>query len=292
MEKPVLLKQGDTIGVCAPSSQFNIKEFEYGVKLLKSLGFKVKVPEEIFNKRRYLAGSDKLRADVVNSLFADKNVNAIICARGGFGAMKILSFLDWDMISKNTKPFIGFSDVTSILLCLMQKTFSPVIHGPNLTSFVSIDEESVRSFYETITCQFKDIKLFKKDIIKKGSNKGILKGGNLSTISHLCGTKFEPEFGNAVLFLEDINEPAYKIDRMLTQMKMADMFEKLQAVVLGSFKGCDDKEYIKEIFCEIFEEKDIPIIKGLNSGHTKKNFSLYMGLEVAIDTYNLSFKWM
>ncbi len=292
MKRPIPLKSGDTLGVCAPSSRFDTEKLNLGIKVLENLGFKVKVPEEIFKKKRYLAGNDMLRASVVNNLFSDPDIDGIICARGGFGAIRILDYLNWQMIKQNTKPFIGFSDCTAILLSIIRETGMPVIHGPTVVSFAADPKETIDSFYKILMGSFDQIKVTGGQIIKSGKCTGILKGGNIATISHLLGTKFQPDFKNCILFLEDIGEPAYKIDRMLTQMKMAGLFEEIQGVITGTFEDCADDEYIKEILLETFDPYNVPILSGLDSGHGKINLPLYMGTDIEMDTKSAIIHWI
>lgn len=292
MERSFFLNPGDTLGVCAPSARFDTEKLYRGIKVLETLGFKVRVPKEIFKKKRYLAGEDMLRASVINNFFSDPDIHGIICARGGFGALRILDHLNWKIIKQNPKPFIGFSDSTAILLSIIGKTRTPVIHGPSVVSFAVAPKETINSFYKILTGSLNTIEMTNGQILKSGKCSGILKGGNISTISHLLGTKFQPDFKNCILFLEDIGEPAYKIDRMLTQMKMAGLFKGIQGVITGGFEDCDNDEYIKEILLEIFDPYNVPILSGLDSGHGKINLSLYMGTDIEIDTKSARIHWI
>ena len=286
MKRNGFLQPGDTIGICAPSARFDCEKFYKGVKVLNSLGYKVKIPKDIFEKKRYLAGDDVLRAEVINNLFSNPEINGILCARGGFGAMKLLDNLDWELLKKNPKLFVGFSDICSLLLSILDKigdkTGNIVIHGPTIVSLATAEDETIESFKNTIQGRFKKIEILKEQVLKSGESKGVLKGGNIATISHLIGTKFQPDFKNSILFLEDIGEPAYKIDRMLSQMKMAGMFKYIQGVITGSFTKCDNDQYIQEILLEIFEEYNIPLITGIDAGHGKINLSLPMASDVEI----------
>ena len=291
MKNEYFLKTGDTIGVCAPSARFDLQKFNAGVKVLEGLGYQVKIPEEIFKKKRYLAGDDILRADVVNRLFSDPGTDGIICARGGFGAMRLLNYLDWDLIKKNPKLLIGFSDITAILLSIMDKTDKPVIHGPTVVSIAGASHETLESFQRTIQGRFDEIEIANGKALKSGKTRGVLKGGNISTISHLLGTRFQPGFKDTVLFLEDIGEPAYKIDRMLSQMKMAGIFNGIAGVITGAFEKCDHGEYIEEILLEIFEDYNIPVITGLDASHGDINLSLPMGMTIEVDTKTLTINW-
>ena len=292
MKKTPTLSPGSSLGVCAPSSCFDIEKFNSGIQILEELGFKVKVPEEIFKKKRYLAGNDVLRARVINQFFSDPDIDGIICALGGFGSMRILDHLNWSTIRQNPKPFIGFSDNTAVLLSIIGETGNLVVHGPTVVSLANAKKETIDAFYNTLAGSLDKIDVTNGRILKSGKCTGVLKGGNLSTISHLLGTRFQPDFKNTILFIEDIGESAYKIDRMLTQMKMAGLFEGIRGVIIGSFENCDNYGYIEEILVEIYEEYNIPVLSGLDSGHGKINLSLCMGTHIKMDTEPARIQWV
>jgi muramoyltetrapeptide carboxypeptidase len=289
MKKFYPLKKGDTIGVAAPSARFDDKRLNQGVECLKRLGFQVHVPRAIFGEKRYLAGDDASRAAVVNELFADPGIKGIIAARGGFGAMRMLEFLDWELIQKNPKLFMGFSDATALLMALIQQTQLAGVHGPNLVSLADADPKTISSFFQAITGLPRDISIPRGLCLEPGQSMGKLMGGNMATLAHLIGTPFQPDFKESVLFLEDVGEPAYKIDRMLSQIKMAGLFEGVKGVVTGSFANCETPEYIPQILSEIFD--GIPLLMGLAAGHGDLNLSLAMGLDVVLDTSSALLKW-
>ncbi len=283
------LKKGDTIGVAAPSACFDVKRLNQGIDCLKDLGFQVHVPRAIFEKKRYLAGQDISRAAVVNELFADPDIKGIIAARGGFGAMRILDYLDWELIRNNPKLVVGFSDATALLAAMIQQAQLAVVHGPNLVSLAKGEPGTISSFYRAVTALPTKIHISQGVCLVPGTARGKLVGGNMATITHLVGTPFQPDFKGGVLFLEDVGEPAYKIDRMLSQMKMAGLLEGIEGVITGSFDNCENQEYIPGILSEIFE--GIPLLMGLTSGHGNINLSLAMGLEVVLDTSSSLLKW-
>ncbi len=283
------LKKGDTIGVAAPSARFDDKRLNQGIDCLKDLGFQVHVPRAIFGEKRYLAGEDTSRAAVVNELFADPEIKGIIAARGGFGAMRILDYLDWELIRENPKLVVGFSDATALLNAMIQHTQLAVVHGPNLVSLAKGEPGTIASFYQAVTSFPTDILIARGLCLTPGKARGKLVGGNMATISHLIGTPYQPDFKGGVLFLEDVGEPAYKIDRMLSQMKMAGLLEGIKGVITGSFDNCENHEYIPGILSEIFD--GIPLLMGLTSGHGNINLSLTMGLDVVLDTSSSLLKW-
>ena len=260
--------RGDTIGICAPAARFNNRDFQSGVQILEDNGFEVVIPTQIHEEKRYLAGEDRRRADTVMSLFTNTNIDCILCARGGFGVLRILDHLDWNVIRRNPKPFVGFSDITALLLMLSQKANLPVIHGPNITSLPTASEETLHSLFSILNGELNQIKMNKASVICQGKSKGNLLGGNLATISHLLGTPFQPDFDNCVLFLEDRGEPAYKIDRMLSQMKMAGLFENINGVLTGIFKDCNNQEYIPRYWRRHFHSTTFLLSAAWNPGTT------------------------
>ncbi|MDD9305150.1 MAG: LD-carboxypeptidase [Desulfobacter sp.] len=285
------LKPGDTIGVAAPSARFDPDLFKKGVDCLESMGFSVRIPPAIFDEHRYLAGTDSVRARVVNELFEDPEIRGIICVRGGFGAMRILAGLDWDRIRKNPSLFVGFSDASALISGLISKAGMTAVHGPNLVSLARAGKETLNGFFRAVTGQLNQIKVDNGRCIFPGQVVAPLVGGNLATLVHMIGTGFEPKFDHGILFIEDVGEPAYKIDRMLSQMKMAGCFDHIKGVVTGSFEDCANSDYIPEIITEIFDEFGVPVLMGFEAGHGKINLSLPMGEPVLLDTQKRSLGW-
>ncbi len=282
---PPRLVSGDTIGIAAPASPFDIKLFEAGLAVLKQMGFQVNVPEAVFEKNGYLAGSDPVRAKVLNRLFADPKIKGIVCARGGFGSMKILPFLDYDTIKANPKAFIGFSDISAVLSVLETKCDLVVFHGPVMTTLGRSSEKMKSSFLAALTSdQLIEISAVDGLCIRPGVAVGPVSGGNLATLCHLVGTPFEPAFNGKILLLEDCGEACYRIDRMLTQMKLAGCFRKIAGVALGSFQDCGDSKNVNEVIREIFKEDEIPIMTGFEVGHGDRNMTIPFGVEAVLDT--------
>jgi len=285
------LRPKDVIGVAAPSARFDAQAFQKGVLCLESMGFEVHIPNGITGRHRYLAGTDRQRADVLNSLFSDPGIKGIIAARGGFGAMRLLPLLDWDAIAENPKLFMGFSDPTALISSLVCKAGICALHGPNLVSLGRADKKTLDSFVKTVTGRFTRIDLPFDQVVVGGCATGRLVGGNLATLTHMIGTAYQPDFTGSILFMEDVGEPAYKIDRMLTQMKMAGVLEGVQGVVTGAFDGCDNKAYIPQIIQEVFFDANIPICMGIDVGHGAVNLSLPMGGRVILDADRACLEW-
>lgn len=280
-----------TVGICAPSARFDKTAFEQGIRVLKELGYDVRYTPDIFSKKRYLAGDDQLRAETFQALITDTQIDAVICARGGFGSMRMLEYLDWTLIGRNQKPVIGFSDSTALLLSILDKAHIPVIHGPTLTSLADASRETRLSLQAVLKGEMPKFHINDGLVIHKGFSTGILKGGNLATLVHLIGTPYQPDLGGCILFIEDTGEPAYKIDRMLTQMKLCGLFNNLKGVVVGSFENCDFDDYIEPILKDIFDTFNMPVLTGLETGHGKINLSLIMGLPVELDATKKTLTW-
>jgi len=281
---PPRLRRGDTIGVVAPASHFDLEKFNRGIAVLNSMGFNTSIPEKLFNKKEYFAGSDFKRAEMVNRYFADPTIKAIMCARGGYGSIRILSLLDYKTIQKNLKIFIGFSDVSALLSTFYSRCRLVTFHGPTVTTLGNSDNRTKESLLSMMTSGEKlEIAMENGITIQPGSASGPVLGGNLNTLCHLLGTRFQPDFKGCILFLEDRGEAAYRIDRMLSQMKLAGCFNSLAGLILGNFIDCGDTDEIIRIADDIFKDDEIPIIAGLEVGHGKRNLAIPIGLNATVN---------
>ena len=287
IKKPLPLSPGDTVGIVAPASPFNLTNFNKGLTVLQSLGFKTLLPNEIFQDEGYLAGSDKSRANQLIRLLADSRVKGIICARGGFGAMKILPLLDFDYIQSFTKVFIGFSDITALLASFVKKCRWVVFHGPNVTTLRNADAKSLEIFQQAVSGRI-PLTIFAPDgnVLFPGVVTGPLMAGNLTTLCHLIGTPYMPNLNGRILLIEDRGEALYRIDRMLTQMKIAGSFDKLAGLALGGFTDCGTVLEVESIVAKIFYDCQIPILSGFEVGHNHRNLTLPLGLNATLDTQN------
>ncbi|MFH1152498.1 MAG: LD-carboxypeptidase [Pseudomonadota bacterium] len=285
---PKPLNPGDTLGVCAPSGAVPLDRFDQGVTVLLDMGFHVVVSGGVYEKKRYLAGDDLRRARDLNDLFADPGIDGIVCARGGFGALRMLAGVDYSQIMRNPKRLAGFSDSTALLTAIQIRTGLAVIHGPVVTSLADAGSETLASLFRALTSDLDGVIAKADKIIVRGAARGILTGGNLATLSHLTGTPFQPDCTGAVVFLEDVSEPPYKIDRMLTHMKLAGVFDGIAGIVTGSFENCGSLDEIHEIVSEIFMDMEVPVMAGVASGHGPVNLSLPFGIDVAMDTESLT----
>ncbi|MDL1968472.1 MAG: LD-carboxypeptidase [Deltaproteobacteria bacterium] len=283
--RPARLKPGDEIGIAAPASHFDMENYNHGVHVLESMGFCLSVLDDMFDRNRYLAGSDVHRANLLNKLFADSSIKAIVCARGGYGSIRILPLLDYNIIRNNPKIFVGFSDVSAILSAIYTKCGLVTFHGPMVTTLSNASQKTKKSMMATFLSDTKlEITIEKSIVLRHGSASGIVSGGNLATLCHLAGTPFQPSFKDHILFLEDRGEAAYKIDRMLTQMKMAGYFEGIAGLVLGFFEDCGKIKEVFSVIDNIFKDDDIPILSGLEAGHGRNNITIPFGITATLDS--------
>ena len=281
---PARIKPGDTIGIVGPAGPFDRQTFLRGVRIIEDMGFQIFIPPGLFEKNRYLAGSDNHRVQFVNQLFADTSIDAIICARGGYGSMRILPMLDYDTIQNNPKVFIGFSDITILLSVLVSRCNLVTFHGPVVTSLADASEETKCSLFSNVTSESNlEIKLLSGETIIPGMAAGEVCGGNLTMLCHLVGTPFATEFENKILFLEDRGEAPYRIDRMLVHMALAGCFKGLSGIILGTFEECGPIEDVIKIIVEVFEKYSIPILAGLDAGHGRHNLTIPLGIEATLD---------
>ena len=282
---PQALKPGATLGVVAPSSPFDRGQFQAGVDVLEAMGFNLVADDVIHEKQAFLAGSDRSRADLVNRMFADPDIDGIIAARGGYGAMRILPLLDVDRISRHPKVFVGFSDITVILNVLVEQCGMVAFHGPTVTTLGNGDAATRRGFLTALTGGDPlRIKAASDQVIRPGSAHGSFLCGNLTLLCHLTGTPFQPDLSGRILLIEDQGEAPYRIDRMLTQMVMAGCFDRLAGLAVGTFTRCGSATAIGQILADRLGQYQFPILAGFEVGHEAVNTTLPVGLAVELDT--------
>ena len=251
------------------------------------MGFQIRIPDDLYENEGYLAGSDQLRADVMHRLFVDQTISAIVCAKGGFGSMRVLPLLDFALIEKNPKIFLGHSDISALLSAMYTRTGLVTFHGPLVTTIFNAPEKTRKALVEAVSSERSlEFACTNGMTIHSGVVSGPLCGGNLTTLCHLLGTPFAFSFKDHILFLEDRGEAPYRIDRMLTQMKLAGCFQHLAGLILGDFVDCGERREILQIFTDAFANTSIPILTGIEAGHRKQNLTLPFGLEAILDADN------
>ncbi|RJX33645.1 MAG: LD-carboxypeptidase [Desulfurivibrio sp.] len=282
---PLSLQKGDTIGLVAPAGPFDEEEFARGVQILDQYGFKLRIPRELATRHNYLAGQDRHRAAIFHEIWRDPEVKAVLAVRGGYGSLRILPAIDYQLLRLQPKILIGFSDITALHCAIFQQTGLVTFHGPMVTTLAKSDRESLLSFFDTITSgSCRPITDQALEILKPGRAAGRLSGGNLTTLVHLLATPFEVSWRDRIVLLEDVGEAPYRIDRMLTQLKMAGRFAGIRGLILGSFTNCGEREMIWARVLELFNEEDLPIWGNFPSGHGNRNMIVPLGSEAVMDS--------
>ena len=299
--KPKRLKLGDTLGVIAPSSALPPHVVEKAIQSLEGLGFKLKLGKNLNQQRGYLAGTDAERLEDLHWAFSDPEVDAVWCVRGGYGATRLLPNIDFKLIKKNPKIFIGYSDITALHVAIFQKTGLVTFHGPVGTSdYTDYTKGHVLNTLTQPTHPYKvelsaenqanTSNLFKTEVIRAGKCRGQLIGGNLTLLSAMAGTPFGlGDLKGKILFMEDIDERPYRIDRMLVQLLESHNLKDLAGIALGIFEGCNPKPdenslSLMECFKDLLGNLGIPVYYGLSFGHISNQFTLPMGIEAELDT--------
>ena len=300
--KPARLKPGMTVGIIAPASSTGENEdIHTATEIVQSLGFKTKHSKNLFARSQYLAGSDRGRADDVNAMFGDDGVDAIICLRGGYGTPRILPYLDYDIIRANPKVLLGYSDITGLLTAIHTQTGMVVYHGP--TAHHSYSDYSLAEFqkvlmkpdsrsyigapppFETAPGRI-DMKNRLTTYVP-GKARGRLLGGNLTLLTSLMGSPYEPDFRGRILFLEDVGEAPYRIDRMLTQLWLAGRLQEVAGIAFGKFTDADpgsgNSFSIEEIIHMRCDELGVPVLRGLMIGHVADQTVVPIGVEAELD---------
>lgn len=290
------LKKGDTIGIIAPASCTSYEKVLEAKKNIENMGYRV-ILGECTKKAWYsYAGTDEERAKEINDFFKNKEIDAIICMRGGYGCNRLVELVDFQIIKENPKIFIGYSDITTLHMAINEKTGLVTFHGPMAVSnFLNgYNEETYRHFMEVLSVpqEKRELKNFSKnlEIINGGKCQGKVVGGNLATLIATLGTEYDLDYKGKILFLEEIGEKTYKIDRFLNQLKKHGVLEKIEGVILGDFRNCppdSEKDMsLLEVFYDYFRDLRKPVVFNFESGHSEPMLTLPLGALCEIDGDN------
>jgi muramoyltetrapeptide carboxypeptidase len=297
---PPLLSPGDCVGIVAPASHIprgNEELLQRGVERLREMGFAVRYSPSLLERRHlYLAGHDQERAQELMEMFLDPEVKAILCTRGGYGAQRIIPYLDPDVVRSHPKPLVGCSDITVLLIYLLHRCLVIPFHGPNVATrqFVEGDAEMAHVLKGALTDPA-PIAEITCTVLRGGGAQGKIVegeivGGCLSSLVTTLATPYEPDLQGKVLFVEDVDEPPYKIDRMLTHIKSAGKLGGVQGVVFGQMPGCDtENDLLYEVILDVLEDVEGPVLFGFPSGHGPRNLTIPLGQLVRIQGGVVSF---
>jgi muramoyltetrapeptide carboxypeptidase len=305
--RPRHLSPGDTLGIVAPASAPpDPRAIDQGVAALEALGFKVKLASNVRRRHGYLAGDDRERAADLMRMFTDRKVSGILCVRGGYGTARLLPRLDYQAIRANPKVFVGYSDITSLHCAFLTKARLVSFHGPMLNSdFIhpTMPAFTRRSFLDMLCPSGNSARGSPRNIgdgyrrrtvkvLRSGVARGQLIGGNLTLLCTLLGTPWQPDFKGCILFFEEIGEPPYRLDRMLTHLRNAGVLQQVAGVAIGVNADCDDpkartsREY-RQTAEDVLKERllpfGIPVVSGLPFGHVPHNATIPIGVAATLD---------
>lgn len=285
--KPARLRKGGKIGVLAPAGAVQDEQLRAGVQALSAAGFSVELAPGVLEQKGYLAGDEEGRARTLQDFFRRKEIDAIFCARGGFGSIQLLPFLDSELIRNHPKIFVGYSDVSILINWLLQKCGIVAFHGPMVAMEMArgLRERNEEFFWGTLLGEKREWHLKLKEAIRPGVVEAEMVGGCLSVIVTTLGTPYEIRTAGKILFLEDIGEKPYRIERMLTHLKMAGKLGEIAGLVFGSFTDCvgDGPRGVPEIIQEHFHDASYPVVTGFPAGHGDENLLLPFGVRMALD---------
>ena len=296
MIHPTALRPGDCIGIAAPASPPNADAVQAGILLLEARGYHVMVGDHVLDTAPhcgYLAGRDEDRAADLNQLFANREVKAIFCARGGYGAMRLLDRLDWQTIRANPKIFVGFSDVTSLHLALARQSKFVTFHGPMLSTLTKCSAEARDIFWRLLEVPepFGEYEVSAETMktVVGGAAEGELAGGCLTLLAAACGTPDAPDFTGKLVLIEDVGEAVYRADRCLTQLKNAGLLQGAAGFIVGEITGWREQEPRPEtntpdsLWQDIFTPLNRPALSGFPFGHNPNPLTLPLGVRARLD---------
>lgn len=300
--RPPRLRIGDTVGIISPAgATFRPEDADIVADAIEGLGLVPKLAPHVLARYGYLAGDDRDRAADINRFFADPSIRALIPIRGDWGSARVLPHLDYDLIRQNPKIIVGFSDITALLLGITAQTGLVTFHGPNgLTAWRRDQSDPFqRLLFAGEPLTFENLRApedadrlmqvkFRTHTITPGTARGRLYGGNLSVISGIVGSPYCPDMTGAILFLEDVGEPIYRIDRMMTQLKLAGILDQLAGFVFGQCTNCGPSRgygalTLEEVLADHIAPLRIPAWSNAAIGHVEPIVTLPMGLEVVMD---------
>lgn len=301
LRKPPRLRAGDTVGLVVPATPMGDRfDMELVADNVRAMGLKPKIAPHALTRTGYFAGEDEARAADVNAMFADDEVKAVFAVRGGWGCARILPHIDWEVVKANPKLLLGYSDITALHMAMVARAGFGTVHGPNAggawgklswDSFRAVAFEGATPTYANPVA--KDDRLVQRAgrirTLRGGKARGRLLGGNLTIVSSLMGTPWLPDFDGAILFLEDVDEAEYRIDRMLTQLALGGVLDKVAGVAFGQCTNCRASGpslgafTLSEVLEHHLTPLGVPVFQGLEFGHIDNQFSLPVGVMAEID---------
>ncbi len=275
-----MIKEGDTVGIIALSGVCDRNKAEQAKANIEAIGLNVRLSRNISDENLYLAGTDEDKISELYDFFKDDEIKLILCARGGYGAIRLINKIDYSILKSNPKPFCGFSDVTALLLMIYRKTGMVTYHSPMACTDFAGDEtpagiNTIHTFFKAV--KEERLRYEGTKIYRAGSAEGVMWGGNLATVVSLCGLDFIP-YRNFIFFAEDLNEPVYKIDKMFQQLINIPQFTRYcKGIVLGDFLGVDNELWLEDYLSELANRLQIPVSGGFKITHSGEKITIPVG---------------
>jgi len=283
------LRTGDEIVVIAPAGPFARDAVALGLRFLEDRGFAVSFDEGIFEDWRYLAGPDPRRLAELTDALTRPGVRAVWCARGGYGTLRLLDQVPWDAVAAAERRWlVGFSDITALHAAWLTKGLGGSVHGPNVSTLGHVGGTDREHLFGLLEGRLPPAALgcARLRTLRPGTAEGPLWGGNLSLVTRLLGTPYLPPIDGSVLFLEEVGERPYRVDRMLTHLRLSGVLERLAAVVLGDFVGCEEDEAdydVADVLDEALRGVDVPVVAGYPAGHGVRHRALPFGVRIRVE---------
>lgn len=277
-----------TIGVFAPSSPFPSDRFEAGVALLSRLGFGSHLHPQLASKRGFLAGTDDERVSALHDLLRDPRIDVVMAARGGYGALRFIDRIDADLVRTTRKPIVGFSDLTALHSAIQQRASVISIHGPVVTQLADLGEGDLDVLRRVLSGEWTGLEYAADgNAITGGCARGRLTGGCLSMIAHLVGSGLLYLPRGAILLIEEVGEAPYRVDRMLTHLRLAGVLNQVGGIALGDFIGChaprEGEQTVDDVLRDRLHDLGVPVLTGLPFGHGRRNLAIPLGTIVTLD---------
>ncbi|MGE6204381.1 S66 peptidase family protein [Guptibacillus hwajinpoensis] len=290
MIRPSALKEGDRVAVIAPAGPPDRNHLNQGIRVLEKMGLDVVIGRHVFELETDLAAIDQKRLSDLHEAFCDPDIRGIFCANGGFGTAKIAPLIDYGKIQRNPKIFWGYSDITYLLNAIQNFSDLVTFHGPLVASDLNDIErtvETVSSFLPLFTgeSQTYDSQKSPLHILAYGTGEGRLVGGNLTLLTNGVGTPYQVDTNGAILLIEEVAEPAFRVDLMLTHLKQAGVFDGVKGVVLGSFQTeLEEDVEIKKVLQNFFSSAPFPVVENFYFGHRQPHYGVPLGVNVKLTT--------
>jgi muramoyltetrapeptide carboxypeptidase len=290
--RPRSINRKSHVAVLAASSPSEMPRIEEAARHVEEMGLRVTLADNLGHHHRgYLAGSDAERLEQFNRYMNSPEFDGFLFARGGYGAMRLLDGIDYEAIRRNPRPIIGFSDVTALHQAIAVKSNVATFHGPmvNLDFYNRLSREIENWFWSVLAGDTPSWRFTPNDVICEGEAEGTLFGGCLSLTTSLSGTPYDYWVDGGIWFWEDVEEPVYRIDRMLTHLRLSGRIRSIRGVIIGKLKGCGGEEEMSALLHEFFERDGIPVVRNLPFGHFGDNLLMPIGTPVRLNTADNSF---